>query len=51
MRDALALAQRVEHGAAQPADDQNKDGLVDRADVDAVATLAVSLGTRTGGGA
>ncbi len=51
MRDALALAQRVQRSVVQPGDDQNADGVVDSRDVDVVAMLAVSIRTGKGGGA
>ncbi len=55
MRDALALAQRIQRGGTATSDDQNSDGVIDSADVDAVAMVAVRLdhmthnAARTGG--
>lgn len=51
MRDALALAHRIQRSTPQPGDDQNNDGVVDTRDVDALALLAVNLGPAKGGGA
>ncbi len=43
IRDALALARRVEQNTARPLDDINGDKIVDQRDVDALAMLAVRL--------
>jgi hypothetical protein len=47
VRDALALARAAEAGALLTAQfDLNGDGVIDRADADRVAALAVSLDGR-----
>jgi hypothetical protein len=45
IRDALALARRIESGTVLPTtrDDVNGDRVIDRKDVDAIAIMAVSL--------
>jgi hypothetical protein len=43
VRDALALARRVEENRTKPINDFTGDKVVDRRDVDAVAMLAVRL--------
>jgi hypothetical protein len=45
IRDALALARRIETGPVQPTfrEDVNGDRVIDRKDVDAIAMMAVSL--------
>lgn len=42
--DAFLLARKVEGGPAAAGEDVNGDGVVDRADVDRVAAMAVSVG-------
>lgn len=51
MRDALALAQRIQRSRPGAGDDQNRDGVVDARDVDTLALLAVRLPAPKGGGA
>jgi hypothetical protein len=41
--DAFALARQIESGASPASGDINSDGLIDHADVDALAMLAVRL--------
>jgi len=41
--DAFALARQLDSGGSPSAGDLNGDGLIDRADVDAIAMLAVRL--------
>lgn len=47
--DAFALARRIEAGAPRLDDDVNRDGRVDRGDVDSLASIAVALPPRTEG--
>lgn len=51
MRDALALAQRIQRSTPRPGDDQNNDGVVDTRDIDALAMLAVRIVPQKAGGA
>jgi hypothetical protein len=46
IRDALALARRIDAGSVTPTarDDVNGDRVIDRKDVDAIAMMAVSIG-------
>ena len=43
--DAFALSRKIESHSAAPSDDFNRDGAIDRKDVDAVAGIAVRLPT------
>jgi hypothetical protein len=43
IRDALALARRIEAKSTKPTNDYNGDRIVDRRDVDALAMMAVRL--------
>lgn len=48
IRDALALARRIEEKRTKPIDDFNGDKIVDRRDVDALAMMAVRLDSKEG---
>jgi hypothetical protein len=43
IRDALALARRIDEKLTQPNNDLNGDNVIDRRDVDAIAMMAVRL--------